>query len=271
MISATARAEAIKAGYHSSGNTAHDAAGGLLVVNRAYPQVTDANTLLHPVVESTSGVGRLLAVVRRELAHASRPQIQIGARSAAPLEARLAVDDWTVELIVDLLLDAEPVGAPPKADIRMVSRAADWQALRRLWRADHVEEAERRGQPAWPPAVTDAVVASKRSKQPALRIWLARHGGVDSAFVTSWSGVDGGGMVEDLFTAPDHRGRGLARALLHHAIADVRRRASNGGATGPVLIGARIDETSKQLYERLGFHPVMVRRIWTAPNEVSRN
>jgi predicted GNAT family acetyltransferase len=99
--------------------------------------------------------------------------------------------------------------------------------------------------PPCPVHVTDAVIASKRTKQPALRIWLARDCGVDSAFITSWSGDTQAGMDEDLFTHPDHRGRGMARALLLHAIADVRQRPehTDGATARPVVIGARVDDS----------------------------
>jgi GNAT superfamily N-acetyltransferase len=73
------------------------------------------------------------------------------------------------------------------------------------------------------------------------------------------------GMVEDLFVLREHRGRGIARALVHHAVTDAR---SRGART--VLIGALVDDTPKDLYRRMGFDPLMVRRCWLSPIQARR-
>lgn len=250
----------ISVGYHVAGNRSHAVAGGVLVVDRDRPQVSDANVLLHPVARTASTAVDVISTVIRELAHADAPVIQLGATPAAPLEARLAVDGWSVESIVDMLLDGPPTGTPRRVHIRPVVSDADWASLRQLWRIDHLEEAERGRWHAPLRTYTDAVVSAKRAKQPSLRLWLAAVDSQDAAFVTSWAEAQVGGQVEDLFTAPSHRGRGLARALLHHAITDIRARTD-----GQVMISARVGETPAQLYARLGFRPVLVRRIWTGP------
>ena len=58
------------------------------------------------------------------------------------------------------------------------------------------------------------------------------------------------GMVEDLFTRPAHRGRGLATAIIAHAIAYAR---SYG--MGSMLIAPHVTEKPKALYAALGFAP----------------
>ena len=248
---------AISTGYHAAGNVARRALGGVLVVNFDRPEVPDANVLLHPVVPTAAVVAEVMRTVGRALAHVDMPAIHVGAAPADPLEARLAVDGWSVELVVDMLLDGPPAGTPGPVDVRPVRSDADWASLRQLWRMDHVEEAGRGQRRRVERAVTDAVVASKRDKQPTLRVWLASVEGTDAAFITSWGEPGVGGQVEDLFTAPSYRRRGLARALLHHAIADIRARTD-----GPVMISGRVGDTPAQLYGRTGFRPVLVRRIW---------
>ena len=59
-------------------------------------------------------------------------------------------------------------------------------------------------------------------------------------------------QVEDVYTAPEARGGGHARALVTHA-ADVAREAGHE----LVFIVADDDDTPKQLYERLGFDPLV--------------
>ena len=64
-------------------------------------------------------------------------------------------------------------------------------------------------------------------------------------------------MVEDLYTHPDHRGRGLARALIHHCVADGRARGADA-----VLIGAQVDDTPTAIYAAMGFPPTCLTQAW---------
>jgi GNAT superfamily N-acetyltransferase len=61
--------------------------------------------------------------------------------------------------------------------------------------------------------------------------------------------------VEDLFTHPDYRHRGLATALIAHCVADARARGA-----GPVVIGADPHDTPRQMYAALGFRPLFLSR-----------
>jgi GNAT superfamily N-acetyltransferase len=110
---------------------------------------------------------------------------------------------------------------------------------------------------AWPRRITEQLVLSKRLKAPAVRFWLARADGVDCGFFSAFPGANGVGLVEDLFTHPDFRGRGVASALIAACVDDARARGA-----GPVLIGARIDDTPKHIYAALGFRPLCVRRAY---------
>jgi len=185
----------------------------------------------------------------------------MGTGAPGPLEARFAADGWHLTMTLELVLhdglrsDASPV------DVRPATSDADWAAVCRLYRADHVEEALRDERLPYPEVVTRAIADVKRAKFPAVRVWIARDEGVDCGFFTSWDGLDGIGLVEDLFVLPEHRGRGVARALINRAVDDARERGA-----GPVLIGALIDDTPKDLYRRMGFVPLMVRRCWTRPS-----
>ena len=67
----------------------------------------------------------------------------------------------------------------------------------------------------------------------------------------------GVGMVEDVFTLPERRGRGVASAMIAAFVEDARRRGCD-----TVFIGALADEAAKRLYRRLGFAPVALARSW---------
>jgi GNAT superfamily N-acetyltransferase len=257
MPDVAAAADWVHAGYHALGNAARAMAGGTLVTNAAHVHVHDANLLVHPQVPSTCAADEVVATIEEVLPPAARPHVHMGRSAHGVLEARLAADGWEPTMTLDLVLRDALRGDHARVDIRPVTSEADWAAIARLYRADHIEEAVREERMPYPEAVTHAIVDVKRAKWPAVRVWLARDVGVDCGFFTSWNGVDGVGLVEDLFVLPEHRGSGIARALIHRAVADARDRGA-----GPVLIGALIEDTPKNLYRRMGFVPLMVRRCW---------
>ena len=92
-----------------------------------------------------------------------------------------------------------------------------------------------------------------RSKGPAVRTWMAYVDGAARAYCSSWEGNEGVGQVEDLFTHPDFRRRGLATALIHHCVAECR-----GAGAGPVVIAADPTDTPKQMYAAMGFRPAAI-------------
>jgi len=63
------------------------------------------------------------------------------------------------------------------------------------------------------------------------------------------------GMVDDLFTLPSFRRRGIASKLITHCVEFVR----NQGA-GPILIGGLATDLPKHLYFWLGFQPICLTR-----------
>ena len=62
---------------------------------------------------------------------------------------------------------------------------------------------------------------------------------------------DGVGQVENVFTLPDYRGRGLARSLVLHAVAESR--AAGNELT---FLVADADDWPQRLYEKLGFETI---------------
>ncbi len=66
------------------------------------------------------------------------------------------------------------------------------------------------------------------------------------------------GQVEDLYTLPKYRKRGIASALIHHCVADARAKGA-----GPVIIAANPTDTPKHIYAAMGFRPVAVQSHYT--------
>ena len=68
------------------------------------------------------------------------------------------------------------------------------------------------------------------------------------------------GQIEDVATVPAHRGRGLARAVVLHGVAEARR----AGADLVFLVADEAD-WPKELYGRLGFDTIGVEHVVSRP------
>jgi GNAT superfamily N-acetyltransferase len=247
-------------GYFELGNEVVDEGDVRWVRNPACGQIWDAN---HGTAVRAATPERIDAALRRadELyAGLDHRTFKLDPFTPTAFEARLLLEGYAEETEVQLLLTGDLRTDPPPVAIRPVDGPADWASLARLTRRDHEEEAQKAGRPPWDQSVTSAMVATKRAKAPGLRFFLASVDGEDCAFFSSWAGPEGGdvGKVEDLFTVPEHRRKGIATALIAHAVADARARGA-----GPVLIGADPTDTPKAMYAAMGFAPVCAIRSFT--------
>jgi GNAT superfamily N-acetyltransferase len=181
----------------------------------------------------------------------------VGPFTPPAFEARLCLDGYEEDPTLQMLLEGELQAEARNVEIRPASSDADWEVIRRLTRLDHDEQASLQGRAPYSQELAGAVTRVRRAKQPALRFWLAHHDGADCGFFSSLPGENGVGMVEDLFTHPGFRRQGIATALMARAVEDARERGA-----GPILIGARPDDTPRQLYARLGFRPLCVTRSY---------
>ena len=99
--------------------------------------------------------------------------------------------------------------------------------------ADQLGELDRRQLAA----VGGRWLAVMRSGEVASRGWLREVGGV--------------AQIEDVATSPRHRGQGLARAVVGAAA-----RAAVASGNDLTFIVADADDTTPELYEKLGFEPL---------------
>jgi GNAT superfamily N-acetyltransferase len=248
-------------GYFELGNEV--AAGDQVrwVRNPACAQVFDANHGSAVRAASADDIDAVLREADERYAGLAHRTFKVDPGTPTAFEARLLLDGYAGESELQLLLTGDLRADPRAVDIRPVETPADWASVARLTRRDHEEEAAKQHRPPYASGVTTAMVATKRAKAPALRFFLATDDGEDCAFFSSWPGPGDGnpvGKVEDLFTAPEHRHKGIATALIAHAVDDARRRGA-----GPVLIGAEPGDTPKAMYAALGFAPVCVLRSYT--------
>ena len=152
-------------------------------------------------------------------------------------------------------------------DIRPVASAEQWALLDQLARLNHQEQNDKNGNALLSEEFTTQMQAFRLARCEEVRFFLAWSEGNAVAFLSSWPGPESPaaiapgigrvGMVEDLFTHPDHRGRGIARALIHHCVADARARGADA-----VLIGAEVDDSPKAIYAAMGFAPTCLTQAW---------
>jgi predicted GNAT family acetyltransferase len=151
-----------------------------------------------------------------------------------------------------MLLDAGLIGEAKEHDIRAVETDADWAAFEGLNTEDWLEARRKQGRPA-EPEVARAMVRVDRRKCPPVRYFLAFVEAAPVSYFNAWEGIDGIGQVEDLFTLPEYRNRGLATSLIHRCVADCRSRGAK-----QVIIVADPSDTPKRIYAAMGFHPIAV-------------
>lgn len=242
-------------GYLALGNQVIEASRAQFVVNQDAPRVYDANFVSRVRARTPQEITALFAEADQVFGSSDHRRFICDSATPPTFEARLVLEGYRPENELELLLEGELLATSPAVELRLASSEDDWAAIQSLTRLDHLEEVERFGRPDWGEALSRQLVDRRRAKGPAVRTWIASVDAVDCAFFSSWPGTNGVGKVEDLFTRPDFRHRGIATALIAHAVADARQRGA-----GPVVIGALPDDTPKHMYVKLGFRPFSLRR-----------
>ncbi len=248
---------AVNEAYRALGNEVFEVEGATFVRNREIPDIWDANHIAHITAATPEEIDRLLARAEREFAGFPHRQCCVDSTTPPAVEARLALEGYKCSDLLVMMMEGEPQGQPKPHEVREVTDDADWEAYAALHNVDWRDYRER--MPGAPGGLNEEtarqMMLSRRTKSPPVRHWLAYLDSEPRAYCSSWVGMDGVGQVEDLFTHPDFRHRGLARALIHHGVAEARR-----DGAGPVVIVADPADTPKRMYATLGFRPVAVKR-----------
>ncbi|KCZ46417.1 MULTISPECIES: GNAT family N-acetyltransferase [unclassified Hyphomonas] len=177
--------------------------------------------------------------------------------------ARLLLDDYQEQTpIIQMVLQSEvSVRRPAGFRIKPVSTDGDWRYLHDLVRADHTEGARTQGH-ILDAEVTRGIVEGYRGKSGPCQFFLGFLDDALCAYGSATIAPNGMGMIEDLFTLPAFRRRGIATALIS-AFAERLRQAS----CEEILIGSMATEPPKVLYQKIGFHPVCVTRSFLKRSE----
>jgi GNAT superfamily N-acetyltransferase len=248
-------------GWLALGNERIVTPHGWMARNRATPRVRDANFAAELRAESPAEIDEVLGEIERAFDGFEHRCVRWDPATPAPLEARLALDGWRVRSDILTLVLEGPLRARAATaaaiEIRPATTPADWQALEDLHWLDHQEEVDKKLRDPLDRELTGQLVATKLGKAPAVQYFIARVDGTDCGFFSSWPGTEGLGIVEDLYTRPEFRGRGVATALIATCIADARRRGASA-----ILIEAMADDTPKHIYAGMGFRPLCVQRSY---------
>lgn len=230
--------------------------GGRFVRDRGTPNIWDSNFVSHVTTSSPEEIERLLRRAEREFAEVDTISFHCDYRTPPRFEAVLALEGYEESGALVMLLEGDLLGEAQPFEIRLIDDEEGWRLYEELHRIDWGEYQEKLSDrdAEWP---AREMMYARRSSSPPARFWLAYQDGAPRAYMTSWEGAEDVGQVEDLFTHPEVRHRGLATALIHHCVADARAHGA-----GPVVIVTDPDDTPKRMYAALGFRPLALKRTW---------
>ncbi len=247
---------AVDQAFMALGNERFDADGATLIRNRETPQVRDANHVTHVTASTPDEIDSLLARVEWEFAGFPHRRFDVDFTTPPTFEARLALEGYRHWDALVMLLEGDLMSEAKPHDVREITDNAGWQAHTALHDIDWRDYSQKIDSP-FDERTAEEMMRSRLLKTPPVRQWLAYVEGEPRAYCASWEGLDGVGQVEDLFTHPDFRRRGLATALVHHCVADCREHGA-----GPVLLVADANDWPKDMYAAMGFRPVAVVRSY---------
>lgn len=221
------------------------------VVTPAHPDTWDANWVQAGM---QADVGAVFAALDR---HWPRSWQVVGVDALTPpaVEAALALADFRAEvtLIEMAAVRVTPPADPPPVRLTRVGEA-EWDRLTALIQVD-LTEGKRTGE--HDAAVGAGLLDSMRRRNGACDYWLLIENGQDAGYGLTAVCPNGLGLIENLFTLPERRGRGLMSAFIAAAAERLIARGCDA-----VFLDAHAHDTPKRLYARLGFRPVAVARTW---------
>jgi GNAT superfamily N-acetyltransferase len=245
QISSLARALAfMRAGLAATADTATSIDVGIVASTPSLPAVWAVNQLR--VTEALT-FEELIDLAEEQMAGRDYRHIAVEHQQSGPgLEAAFRAAGWKVERDVLMVLSAP---ADRSVDTSVVEDAGEDELLEVMCRWYGSDEPD--------PNEIEQLVAYGRHEARALgdRLLGARSGDGALAAITKLRSNGGTAQIEDVYTVPEARGRGHARALVGCA-AELARQAGHQ----LIFIVADDRDWPKLLYRRLGFRPLG--RMW---------
>ena len=238
------------------GDERFEAEGAVFVRNRSIPDKYYANHVEQVTASTPEEIARLSERVEVEFEGFGHRYFYVDRDTPVEFEAWLLMEGYQRTDSLVMVLTGELRGTPKPYEIRLVETDADWQAYYGL-----IATADREFDSSTPPPTANdreseaqsQRIAALRSVSLPVRYWVAYAERAPRAFFCSWTSTEGVGVLDDLYTHPDYRRRGLATALVHHCVADVR-----ASGAGPVALETDPADTPKNMYAAMGFRPLSV-------------
>ncbi|PKP82993.1 MAG: hypothetical protein CVT79_02805 [Alphaproteobacteria bacterium HGW-Alphaproteobacteria-18] len=227
-----------------------------LVIDRQHPSVWSSNHVSRVRAETETEIHAVFEAMDQAFGHCRHRFVSSDCFTPPQFLAHLALRDYrelTPTLQMVLPGDLAPVNAP-RLNLRQVEQDRDWEIIGQLVQADH-DEGARTNHAILAGEVSRGIVEGFKKKIGPCTLYLASIDGIECAYGMAVRCPGGLGMVEDLYTLPAYRNRGVASAIIRHCVDALRR---HGHET--VFLGAHISERPKYLYYRLGFKPLMLTR-----------
>ena len=238
------------------GNEIVEVPHGRIVANEAHPDVWDANHLDAVTATRLDEIEALLTSMEHYLAHTPWRVVHTDSFTPESFASRLALDGYVEQPAIIQMVLQHKLRAALVGEISPIDTEADWEMLAALVRRDH-EEGARTGGKILPPEMSASIVGGYRAKHGPYRFHLVRLEGEPIAYGAVAAAPSGAGMIEDLFTLPAFRRRGVASGMIAHFSAILE---AQGCAC--VFLGAMVGEQARHLYAKLGFRPLMLTRCW---------
>ena len=235
----------MRASFVRSADAARPIEAGVVLSTPSMPVVWSVNQLR---VKDSLGYPALVALADEQLADFAYRHIVVEHQLAGPaLEQAFRAAGWKVERELLMIL----TGAPDRAaDLSVVDEAEEdeWLDVMARWYGEDTNTSTE-----W---LAQLVAHSRRDARTNRdRLLGVRSGDGRLVAITKLRGDGSTAQVEDVYTVPEARGRGYARALVSRA-AELAR----AGGHDLVFIVADDEDWPKQLYERVGFRALG--RVW---------
>lgn len=221
-----------------------------------HPDVWSSNHITNVRAASETEIRTLFAEMELELAHCSHRFVSADCFTPQQFLAYLSMSDYReLSPTLQMVLSGELENvARSEADLRPVESEDDWESVYQMVRTDH-EEGARTNRTIVSEAVSRGIVDGFKRKRGPSTLYLASLDGEPCAYGMAVACPNGIGMVEDLYTLPSARNRGIASEIIRHCVFGLRE---NGREI--IFLGAHVGERPKYLYRKLGFVPLMVTR-----------
>jgi GNAT superfamily N-acetyltransferase len=235
----------LRTGFAGTADAIRPIAAGVVLRTPSLPLVWSLNELR---VTERLGFESLVELAEQELAGFDYWHIVVEHQLAGPdLEAAFRAAGWKVERDLIMVLGG---AADRPADTSVVVDAEEGEMIEVMTRW-HGEGGEASAE-----ELAQLVAYSRReAKVHEDRLLGVRSGDGRLIAITKLRGDGRTAQIEDVYTVPEARGRGHARALVTRAV-ELARDAGHG----LIFITADDQDWPKLLYERLGFRPVG--RMW---------